>query len=248
MDMWLFYDVTHHRHAYCNPVSEPGIRDLERILELRRGMRVLDIACGHAEMLVGFAERHGIEGVGVDLSPYACRRAREKIEARVPDARVRLVEGRGEEYVADGPFDVVLCIGASWIWKGYEGTLKALSEFARPGGIVVTGEPYWRDTPSAAWLEAEELTVDEFTTLDGYAQFAQGLGLAPLWMRGASRQEWDRYEMDQLASFDAFANEHADHPDLDAIRTKLLASKHAYWSWGREGFGFALWVFRTPPA
>jgi len=40
------------------------------LLDLPRGARALDIACGKGELLVRLAERHATRGVGVDLSPY----------------------------------------------------------------------------------------------------------------------------------------------------------------------------------
>jgi len=246
MDQWLFYEATHRDHLYCNPISGDGIEELEQVLALQPGMRVLDIACGHAEMLVGFVERYGVTGVGVDLSPYASRRAREKIAARVPHADVTLVEGRGEEYAPDAPFDVVCCVGASWIWNGAVGTLRALKAFAKPGGLLVVGEPYWRQAPAPEYLAAEELTADQFPSLADYMAFARGIGLEPLWMRGATEREWDRYEMDQCASLDRFARENPDHPDLAEIWEKHWAAKDTYLRWGRDTLGFALWIFRVP--
>ena len=246
MEIWLFFEATHRDHRYCNPISAEAIAEMEPILGLRPGMRVLDIACGHAEMLVGFAERHGITGVGVDLSPYAAERAREKIAARVPDGRVTLIEGRGEDFRTDDPFDVVCLVGASWIWQGYEPTLRALTAFAKPGGLLVVGEPYWKQTPAPEYLEREELGADDFPSLADYLACARELGLEPLWMRGASEQDWDRYEMDQGASLDRFARENPDHPDLAAIREKHVLARDTYLRWGRDTLGFALWVFRTP--
>jgi hypothetical protein len=67
-------------------------------------------------------------------------------------------------------------------------------------------------------------------------------------MRGVTEQEWDRYEMLQMASLDRFARENPDDPDLDDIRKKLLPSKEAYFRWGRFALGFAFWVLRAPPA
>ena len=246
MDMWLFYEATHWRHRYLNPISEPGVRDLEQILDLKPGARVLDIACGHAQMLIDMVERYGIRGVGVDLSPYHSKRAIENVRENVPEADLEIVVGRGEEYESDRPFDVAMCIGASWIWQGYAGTLKALTGFVKPGGLVVAGEPYWRMAPPSGYVEAEDFAAEDFTTLAAYDEFARELGLRPLWMRGASEQEWDAYEMTQLASFDAWARENPDHPERAEIEAKLRANKSSYLRWGRDYLGFAIWVFRTP--
>jgi SAM-dependent methyltransferase len=248
MDLWLFYEATHRDHLYLNPISADGIAELEPALDLQPGMHVLDIACGHAELLISFVERYGVTGVGVDLSPYASARARDNIAARLPHGGLELIEGRGEDFVADTPFDVVSCVGASWIWKGYAGTLRALLGFTKPGGLILAGEPYWKRPPAPEYLAAEELGADDFPTLADYLVFAKSLGLECLGMRGATEREWDRYEMDQCASLGRFAREQPDHPDLAAIRAKHDTGKDNYLRWGRDTLGFALWVFRTPTA
>jgi hypothetical protein len=124
--------------------------------------------------------------------------------------------------------------------------LDALKGFARPGGLVVFGEPHWVQEPPAAYLESEGLKREDFGTLEGNHETARRAGLSLVWMRGSSPQDWDRYEMLQTASLDLFEREQPDHPDLPESRRKLMAGKEAYLRWGRDCTGFALWVFRTP--
>jgi SAM-dependent methyltransferase len=245
MDMWLFYEATHSRHAYLNPISEAAVREMESHLGLGPGVRVLDIAHGHAEMLIGFAERHGTSGVGVDASPYAYPRSEERRKARVPDADIELIHGRGEDYEPAEPFDVAMCIGASWIWNGFSGTLDALRGFVKPGGLIVSAEPYWRAEPAAEYLAREELERETFFTLDGCYDVAMSKGLELIWMRGSTEQEWDGYEMRQAAAVDEFARENPDHPDLAKIRERHRRCRESYLRWGRSCFGFAFWVFRV---
>ena len=246
MDDWFYYDAVHALHRYCNPISEPAVRELESVHDLEPGDRELDIACGHATLLLEIAERIGPVGTGVDASPFALGRAEAAKASRGEELDVTLVHGRGETYVNDQPFDVAMCIGASWIWNGYAGTLRALRSFVRPGGLLVAGEPYWIQEPPDSYLEAESLRRDEFPSLAGYHAFAVKEGLSLVWMRASSQQEWDRYEMLQTASFDHFLRAHPDHPDIEAIRQRLMPSKAAYIDWGRDGLGFAIWVWRVP--
>ena len=104
MDMWLFYDAIHSLHTYLNPISDEGVGELEEILALEPGTRVLDIASGKGEMLLRFAERYEISGVGVDKSPYFHRQAVERMEERCPGADVRFVEMDGKDFRAEAPF------------------------------------------------------------------------------------------------------------------------------------------------
>lgn len=246
MDIWRYFDVIHGPHTYCNPISEEAVLELEAVLDLQPGMRVLDIASGLGQMLLGFAKRHGVRGVGVDVSPYAVRRAEARKAEQAPAADIRFLEMKGEDYTLGGeaPFDVVMCIGASWIWSGYRGTLDALRRFVKPGGVIVNGEPFWRQDPNDTYLEIENLKRDEFPTLAQYYANLEQSGLSLVWMRGVTEQEWDRYEMLQAVSLDRFARENPDDPDLGEIRAKLMPSKEAYFRWGRETLGFAFWVLR----
>ena len=248
LDMWLYYDATHRDHLFCNPTSAEKMDELGRVLELDSESRVLDIACGHAECLVRWTEQYGITGVGVDLSPYAIRHAERRRSSRAQNADLTLLHMKGEDYRADTPFDVAMCVGASWIWSGYVGTLKALMSFVGPSGLIVSGEPYWIREPPEEYLKADGLTRDQFFTLDGCRSAARELGLEVVWMIGSSLDDWDRYEMHQAASFDRFAREEPDHPDLEAIRARRRTADEIYVRWGREHLGFAVWVFRAPTA
>jgi len=104
------------------------------------------------------AEQYEIEGIGIDISPYHVLDAEKKRKERIPDAHLTFLEMDGANYKPDKPesFDLVACIGASWIFGGHKETLKALKEMAAPKGWVVVGEPYWRHEPAAEYLKATE--------------------------------------------------------------------------------------------
>jgi len=247
MDIWLYYDVVHRLHDFMNPLSEPGYREFRDAFDLPAGARILDVGCGKGEMLVCLALDRGISGVGVDISPYCIRAAGANKAERAPGADLQILEMKGEDYAAEHPgetFDAAMCIGASWIWDGYEGTLAALKDLAKPGGLVVLAEPYWILEPSPEYLESEELQRETFTNLEGLLDAAGDADLDLVWMRGSSQQEWDRYQMLQTASLDRFAREEPDHPDLEEIRERTMKATQAYLREGRDAFGFALWIFR----
>jgi SAM-dependent methyltransferase len=247
MDIWLYYHVTHLLHRYCNPVSEETVREMEGFLDLGPDTRVLDIASGLGEMLVGFAERHGAGGTGIEISKYFFERAERRKARRAPEADLEFILMDGKDFRLSGrePYDVVMNVGASWIWDGFRGTLRALREFVKPGGLIVSAEPYWKQPPDPAYLEADGMTADQFTTLEGTWEIAKEEGLSLVWMRGSSDQDWDRYETVQAASFDHFARQNPDHPDLAEIAERHHGSLDVYFRWGRQTIGFAFWVFRV---
>ncbi|HPZ12426.1 MAG TPA: class I SAM-dependent methyltransferase [Bacillota bacterium] len=142
MDMWKFFDITHRHHRIFNPLTVEKLDELCALAGLSAGGKVLDIACGKAELLVRLAGRYDIKGVGVDLSPYCIREAEEKRQRLAPGADLEFFCLDGAEYRPDKPksFDLIICLGASWIWKGSRGTLRALKQRTRSGGLIMAGE------------------------------------------------------------------------------------------------------------
>ncbi|NOG55480.1 MAG: class I SAM-dependent methyltransferase [Planctomycetes bacterium] len=247
--MWFFYDVTHRLHRYCNPISADKIEQLGCILDLQQGMRVLDIACGFGQLLITYANDFGIHGVGVDASPLAVKRALKRKREQAPNAEMQFVHERGENYrLADDEqqYDVVMCIGASWIWNGYEGTVKAMRGFCKPSGLLVVGEPHWKTEPSAEYLATQDFDRTTFFTLHENVTMARDMGLRLVYLIVSNEDDWDQYETLQVAGVDRFARENPDHPDLPAIRERVDTGYESYLKWGRDTFGFATLVFRVP--
>jgi SAM-dependent methyltransferase len=246
VDTWRYYELTHSTHDVMNPTSPARLDALADALRLDRATSVLDVACGHAELLLRWHERHGAAGVGVEASPYAAARAHARVAERGAGSSVTIVHGRGEDFETAERFDVACCVGASWIWNGHEGTLRALAGFVKPGGAVVTGEPYWKDAPPPEYLAAEGVRVEGFHSLEDCHRIALDLGLELVWMARSTAGEWDEYEMRQCAAVDAFARAHPGDADLAELRARRRQHDEAYLRWGRACLGWALWAFRVP--
>jgi SAM-dependent methyltransferase len=245
MDSRKFYDITHRDHVFCNPLSSAKFDELIDVLHLAPGARVLDIACGKAELLIRLVERYGVSGVGVDISPYCIRDARAKAAARVPQAEIPLVEMDAAHYQAGGDrFDLAMCVGASWIWHGHRDTLRALSGFVHSNGLVLAGEPFWRQPPDPAYLAAEGMRVEDFSTHDGNMAIGIELGLTPLYIIAGSKGDWDRYESLQWLAAERFAVEHPEDPDLPELLARVRKARDVYLRWGRDTLGWALYLFR----
>jgi cyclopropane-fatty-acyl-phospholipid synthase len=81
-----------------------------RKLDLRPGMRLLDVGCGWGGMVMHAAQHHGVHGVGITIS----RQQAELAEKRVAEAGLSdQVQIRVQDYrdVADGPYDGISSIG-----------------------------------------------------------------------------------------------------------------------------------------
>jgi cyclopropane-fatty-acyl-phospholipid synthase len=81
-----------------------------RKLDLRPGMRLLDVGCGWGGMVMHAAQHHGVNAVGITIS----RQQAELAEKRVAESGLSdQVQIRVQDYreVADGPYDGISSIG-----------------------------------------------------------------------------------------------------------------------------------------
>jgi SAM-dependent methyltransferase len=247
MDRWRYFHISHTDHDILNPLSSAKMDELVELIGPLDGGRVLDIACGKAEPLTRIVERYDVSAAGVDLSPPFVAAARERVAERTPGADVEIVELDGASYdPGDDRFDVALCLGASWIWGGFEGTLKALAGFVRPGGLVVSGEPYWKQTPAEEYLKREGLRADTFGTHAKNVQVGLDLGLNLEYALVSSDGDFDRYEALQWRATERFAVSHPADPDVADVLERCRSSRESYLGWGRDTLGWAVYVFATP--
>ncbi|MFG6413573.1 class I SAM-dependent methyltransferase [Roseateles sp. DC23W] len=125
------------------------------LLDLRPGMRVLEIGCGWGTLAAALAQRCGVQVVGVTLSTEQLAFARERAAQWGVDDRVDL---RLQDYRdVDGQFDRIVSIemieavGEAY-WPTYFNTLRAR---LAPGGVAVLQAitideahfQHYRDTP-----------------------------------------------------------------------------------------------------
>lgn len=248
MDIWKFFDITHREHIVCNPMSMAKLEELMELLRLAPGARVVEIACGKGEFIVQLAERYGISGVGVDISPFCISDAKQKHLERAPDAQLAFLEMDGAEYQPDAPesFDLAVCLGASWIFDGHRGTLEALKRMTVPGGLIVVGEPYWIKEPDEAYLTAVDWQPDAYSTHHGNVEIGESLGLTFLYSIVSSHDDWDRYEGLQWYAAENYASAYPDDQDVPELLERIHRSKEIYLKWGRDTLDWAIYVFRKP--
>ena len=247
MDIWKYYDITHREHVVCNPLSVEKLEELIALLRLEPGARVLEIATGKGEFILRMAERYGIEGTGIDISPYHIADAKKKCKERIPNAHLTFLVMDGANYQPEKPksFDLVACIGASWIFGDHKGTLKALKEMAVPGGWLVVGEPYWRQEPAAEYLDASGETRSMFGLHHENVAAGEELGLRLVYTLVSNQDDWDRYEGLRWYAGTEWADSHPDDPDVGEVLQRVGKDRSTYLKWGRETIGWSIYVFKV---
>jgi len=250
MDMWKYYDITHRHHVICNPTSEEKLARLVDLVKLPSGASVVDIACGKGEFLFRLAETYGVSGAGVDLSPFCVAEVQEKLGKRAPGSALEVLAMDGAEFKPDEPNSLALasCLGASWVYKGHAGTLKALAGMVAPGGWVIAGEPFWLKEPANEYLEVAGFPQEAFGTHEGNAEAGEQFGLELVHTLVSSHDDWDRYEGLQWYATDEYVRTHPDDPDVPELTERIAKEKMMYLKWARDSMGWAVYLFRSRPA
>jgi cyclopropane fatty-acyl-phospholipid synthase-like methyltransferase len=249
LDTWKFYAIREKLHTFCNPLNKERLETLLRLLRLRPNSTVLDIACGKGEFLVRLAELYHVTGMGVDISPYFVQEAQARAKHRVPNEALVFMQVDAKDYKPpEGVlFDLTSCMGATWIWNGYKGTLEALKNMTKPGGTVIVGEPYWLKPPDSEYLKADNMKRETFAeSHHDNVKTGENLGLTCIYTLVSSQQDFDHYETLSWMALVNYAENNPTDPDLHDMLERMKKDKHVYLQWQRDTMGWALYVFRKP--
>lgn len=237
-------EISESNHRILNPLSEAKLDELGAICRLTAGQRHLDLACGKGEMLCRYSRDHGTVGVGVDIYPPFLAAARDRAVELGVESSVRFVEADAAD-VNDvaSDFDVVSCVGATWIGGGLPGTLPLMRRRARPGAWLLVGEVFWAAEPPAPTRRAQEAT-QTFADLAGTLDRFEAAGLELVEMLLASADEWDRYQASQWLAASDWLAEHPDDADAGDIRRTTDEWRRAYLADLRRCMGWGVFVLR----
>ena len=237
-----FFDVAERDHELQNPTSPEKIRLLGERLRLGPESRVLDLACGKAGPALLLASAFGCRVLGVERAPEFAAAARERVEASGLAGRIEIVEGDAAAFPLEaGAWDAALCLGASFVWHGLEGTLAALAPAVRSGGHVVVGEPYWR-----AWPLPEGIDDAGYLPLRSTVARFEAAGLPLVTLIASSEDEWDTYESLHWRSLEGWLAANPDDPDAVTIRARHEAQRDEYLRHQRALLGWAIFAGLKP--
>jgi SAM-dependent methyltransferase len=237
------HEISEAAHRILNPFTDGKLDLLGEVCRLRAGRRQLDVCCGKGEMLCRWAARHGITGVGVDISRVFLDAARSRADALGVADRVRFEEGDAAAYPFDeGGYDVVSCIGATWIGGGLTGTLDLIRPAVGDDGLILVGEPYWAEEPPPEAYAALGVGPDDFTSLPGTLDRFEAAGVSLVEMVLADRDSWDRYVAAQWWTVTAWLRANPGHPEAPMMREFLHDSRRSYLTYNRRYLGWGVFV------
>lgn len=244
LDIPRIFNITESAHRIHNPITPEKLATLGAALRLASGARVLDLGSGSGEMLCTWARDLGVVGTGIDMSQLFSEQAKRRaVELGVAN-QVRFIHGDAAGYVSDEKADVAACVGATWIGGGVAGTIALLARSLRTGGIILIGEPFWRQLPPTDDVAKGCLanSISDFLVLPELVASFGHLGYDVVEMVLADQDGWDRYEAAKWLTMRRWLQANPNDELANEVRTLLTTEPMRHVTYTREYLGWGVFA------
>ena len=236
---------------FNSPLSVAKADQLIAVLGIKEKSRILDAGCGSGEFLIRAIDASGATGLGIDIDQKSIDLAQQHASRRIEKGTFEFRVGDMQEpSIGNMKFDLGICIGSTHAFgngaEAYPNTLRALSQFVRPGGLMLIGEGYWKQPPVAEYLEFLGEPSGVYHDHAENIALAERAGFLPLCAAVSSDDEWDHFEWSHFMRATQRAEACVDSSGQAEGFKRSIAWRNAYLRWGRTTMGFGFYIFRTP--
>ncbi|MGL4174590.1 MAG: class I SAM-dependent methyltransferase [Dermatophilaceae bacterium] len=196
---------------------------------------VVDLGCGRGEWLRRLVQaRRDVRGLGVDIVAHDRFGDRHELDELIQweTADASVWDG--------GPVDAVIVVGASHVFGGFRGTVKAARRVLWAGGRVIVGDTFWESAPSPSVLQNLGFaSATDLPDLSGMLAAVRDEGFEILDAHVSTQRDWADYEWSWTGSLIEWAVTEA----TDEARELLLGVARQHRDGWLEGYrgvlGFA---------
>lgn len=222
-----------------HPLTHEKLILLGEICQLKPNMRLLDLNCGSGQMLVEWAQRFNIMGVGVDTRESWIEDARQHAYEHDVENRLNFIAAEPLDYPQPHhEFDLVACLGQ--VTNDLKHTLDLMeTALGLRTQMLVVGQVYWKELPDADIVQA--LNADQIASLDDMLTRFESHGWQLAEMVLANQDELDRYESSRWMML---SNQLQERKGDERLHQWLKQSQRDYLAYGRRYLGWGAFVLR----
>jgi SAM-dependent methyltransferase len=232
------------------PIGPARVDRLIKEMNFDANQQVLDVGCGTGELLIRIVETHGVKGLGVDRDEEKIAEARAAASRRLPAAAIEFrVQDAAELDGRERRYERALCLGSTHAFAlgqgAYEHAIGGLMQLVTSGGLILVGEPYWKQAPTPEYLSLLGEPVGIYRDHVENVLFAERKGLVPLYAAVSSDDEWDDFEWahQRRREESAALGSRTAQAQQDLAQSRCW--RDGYLRWGRSTMGFGCYVFRN---